>query len=107
MMSKHTPGPWHVDGYPTLEAPEIHSEHRRVAKALYHRGSEDKEVAWNAYLIAAAPDLLTACKAQYDGVEALREWLNREQIDLASDVLAALQKGRRQYRAAIAKVERE
>ena len=64
----HTPGPWIVDGKPGYEAPEIHAGNRRIARVLYHLGSEDREVDANARLMAAAPDLLEACKLTIDDI---------------------------------------
>ena len=62
----HTKGPWFVDGTPGYEALEIHAEGRRIAKALYHGGSEDNETDANARLMAAAPDLLTLAERVKD-----------------------------------------
>ena len=62
-MNNHTPGPWWFDGKPGYEAPEIHAAGRRIARVLYHGGSEDNEVDANAQLIAAAPALLSALEA--------------------------------------------
>jgi hypothetical protein len=56
----HTPGPWCIDGKPGYEALEIKTAERRIARILYHLGSEDDAVDANAALIAAAPDLLAA-----------------------------------------------
>lgn len=61
-MMVHTEGPWKVNGKPGYEAPEIRAAGRRIARVLYHLGSEDNEVDANAALIAAAPDLLAACE---------------------------------------------
>lgn len=60
-MSKHTPGPWHLDGMLVLS--DGHSP-RTVATVAHdqqglRRGMETSEA--NALLIAAAPDLLEAC----------------------------------------------
>ena len=66
----HTPGPWHTDGTAGFEALEVRSNDRRIAKSLYHRGSEDREADANARLIAAAPDLLAACKAARRALQA-------------------------------------
>ena len=54
----HTPRPWKVKH--TIGAPEIVSNTRRVAIALYDGGSEDNQVDANARLMAAAPSLLEA-----------------------------------------------
>ncbi len=68
-MSKHTPGPW------TLLGSEIRSSDRGVALIKWEharygdpaRGAVEAEDRANACLIAAAPELLEACK------EALRQ----------------------------------
>ena len=59
----HTPGPWFVVGRPGYEALEIHAPHRRVAKSLYHMGSEDTEADANARLIAVAPEMFGRLEA--------------------------------------------
>ena len=92
----HTPGPWCIDDYKTAGgAPVICSNDcwrktkRRVAKALYEFGSEDPEVAHNARLIAAAPELLEALK---DLVEAHRKSMGftalRLRVDLAKSAIS-------------------
>jgi len=95
-MSKHTPGPWEVD----LETGEINGG-CAVLGAVY--GGDDfpcseedmsEECKANARLIAAAPDLLKACKGVLIGLKAY-ETLGRKNIHL--DAL----------RAAIAKAEGE
>ncbi len=61
--TKHTqptPGLWKVDEDWTFGAPEVISKLRRIARVLYHGGSEDIEVHANARLIAAAPEMLAA-----------------------------------------------
>ena len=65
----YTPGPWRIDGKPGYEAPEIHATNRRIARVLYHLGSEDREVDANARLIAAAPELLVSLQELMDLVE--------------------------------------
>lgn len=76
-MSEHTPGPWEVrEGYGLLMA-EVGPKDRAVATVWTKRMGqiEDKTVPveWpegqaNGHLIAAAPDLLEACKiALYGG----------------------------------------
>ena len=53
-MSAHTPGPWHVDlgGF-------VYSPRTKVADAGFARTEPERTA--NAYLIAAAPELLDAC----------------------------------------------
>jgi hypothetical protein len=61
-MNKHTPGPWAIAPDPEhlTAAPLVISESRNIAKVLYYGGSEDNQVNANAYLIAAAPEMLEA-----------------------------------------------
>lgn len=64
--TKHTPGPWLVHDKSTL-----HMNDLTIASTLnyrivtHHRNAAQKagEDARNAHLIAAAPDLLAACRA--------------------------------------------
>lgn len=65
----HTPGPWRIDK--GLGAPEIISDNRRIARVLYHLGSEDREVDSNARLIAAVPELLETCQDALNAIETL------------------------------------
>lgn len=63
-MSKHTPGPWKVDKYidsgkPSLSVSANGSE---VAQASSWAGDGADEAGANARLIAAAPELLEACR---------------------------------------------
>lgn len=64
--SKHTPGPWTFDG-----------QHRRVSKnmaVICHVGDLCTDSQWeqdraNARLIAAAPDLLSACRIALEAIK--------------------------------------
>jgi hypothetical protein len=61
-MSKHTPGPWHVDAGDY----KYHIYYSREQSDHYFvevDGDDDDEAKANARLIAAAPDLLAALKA--------------------------------------------
>ncbi len=69
-MSKHTPGPWHTGTLPDNERSIFADEGRmrleNGATTLYPIAwtvDYDGEAAANARLIAAAPDLLAACRA--------------------------------------------
>ena len=74
LQAAATPGPWEIDT--TRSCPEIRTSVRRVAKALYHEGSEDSEVEANAELIVtlhnALPDLIEVVEA----IKAERDWIN-------------------------------
>ena len=56
----HTPGPWSVHNKPGFSRLFIASDTYDVAE-MCHAGDEEREAA-NARLIAAAPELLRACK---------------------------------------------
>lgn len=69
-MVKPTPGPWHVDQQcPTRILHQWPNGTAEVATAkMRGRGGQavaGRTAAANAALIAAAPDLLAACKAAY------------------------------------------
>jgi len=95
-MSKHTPGPWktrrgyideeQVEVYPLnskVKRPALPSEIATVSDAY-------PEMRANARLIAAAPDLLEACKAMRDA-----------RADSYNEIVAGMEK----IEAAIAKAE--
>jgi hypothetical protein len=58
-MSAHTPGPWHAD-LPEKIHPRFVRDTAEVVIAYCDRGLEEAKA--NARLIAAAPELLEACK---------------------------------------------
>lgn len=70
--TKHTPGPWYQDRAHTLriwaDDPATPNEAWLIADAAL-TGSVDTDNA-NARLIAAAPELLEACKAAFAKLEA-------------------------------------
>ncbi len=90
-MGKHTPGPWSADkwalGY-TVSAPESHY-------SVCHLEDCNNDEA-NAHLIAAAPELLKACKCALWSLEAQ----NRHICDDGTPTKPA-----RMLREAIAKAE--
>jgi hypothetical protein len=66
-MSKHTPGPWSIDGPTRMGGARIVAPYKpqctyMVAEVLPDCPDDAARDA-NARLIAAAPDLLAACKA--------------------------------------------
>ena len=113
---KHTPGPWRIDGRSGYEALEIHAKNRRIAKSLYHGGSEDSETDANARRIVACvngceginpdavADLLVACKKAapwiHEALEVIYSRLTGEPFEEDTDMLLELY-------AAIAKAEGE
>ena len=61
-MADHTPGPWHVCG-DMIRSTVSNAAMRSVAKVYVSQMHGKPEAAANARLIAAAPDLLEACRA--------------------------------------------
>lgn len=75
--TQHTPGPWMA-----LE-PESSEEHWEIEDGFGHTATvygDDAEAEANARLIAAAPDLLAACKAweyaRKEGGISMVDWFN-------------------------------
>lgn len=84
--AKHTPGPWQADG------PFVRDGTCSVADARpTHADVTGDEVLANARLIAAAPELLAACKALMDGLDDY--WITTEKGGLtAANAQAAIAK---------------
>jgi hypothetical protein len=61
-MSKHTDGPWQINGFDRIVHGEIITSDGGIIAAVhdFNRYDRDEERAANARLIAAAPDLLAA-----------------------------------------------
>jgi len=78
--TKHTPGPWTLSARPTYQSEndkafwfrDVVNEPRTVRIARVSGVGEDRAMA-NARLIAAAPDLLEACKWALAAEKALPE----------------------------------
>ena len=73
MMTKHTPGPWKIEHFSNSQRgayveiwpkPDRAGHAIRVATVEPVHNNPNAEA--NARLIAATPDLLTACQAAYD-----------------------------------------
>lgn len=60
-MSKHTPGPWRVEGYGGGSQYDVTSGSEYIGKVA-HRLGGDTEAEANARLIALAPELLEQLK---------------------------------------------
>lgn len=79
-MDEHTPGPWTVtpDGF------RVWSEtaQRVVAYTALNNKSRTFEAALNARLLAAAPDLLAACKAAFDLHSDMRADARMSEVDI-------------------------
>lgn len=81
-MKTHTPGPWRVYEIKGSSRMRIMSDAVPYDVAtMSHAGGEDAEAA-NAMLIAAAPELLAACKL---AVRWLREMTN--DVDAETDLI--------------------
>jgi len=104
----HTPGPWMACGDGTCRCKTVNSEEHPVAHVVSGEwgdehegrmlvyGSVDEEFAEaNARLIAAAPELLEACKAVYEhvGKGGDLDWHLRE-YGLAEQLAAAITKAK-------------
>lgn len=74
-MSKHTPGPWHIDKH--KDGIFIHDKLAVYIASVTSWGKKSEkmriESEANAALIAAAPELLEACKKAYAVIELIRE----------------------------------
>ena len=114
-MSGHTPGPWTASGTKALGLSEVIAPNAgfsdghlvcMIGKRYWEQGTIEKQlprgqVEANARLIAAAPDLLAACKALPDfDTEAPDA---AEFVDHAADFVRAMELAR----AAIRKAEAE
>lgn len=84
-VAKHTPGPWHV-----ANGVQIRGPRDQIAKVWMMRNGEGSA---NAYLIAAAPNMLDVLLRARDAIEAL-DGTTVENEKLVDD-----------YRALIAKVQ--
>jgi len=65
-MSKHTPGPWKVSIFGDIETEKTDEYGIAIRRIAYDEGclgGGNEEDQANARLIAAAPELLEACKA--------------------------------------------
>lgn len=66
--SKHTPGPWEVQSYTNYKGWSVWANDRGciaegcIAERWYDADQQPDELKANARLIAAAPELLEACK---------------------------------------------
>ena len=91
-MSEYTPGPWRTShhGYPTLY--QVHAFIEPGIAGLWSPDGNGEQQA-NARLIAAAPDLLAACKvaleviAGLEGQQAMADDSHRPRVEA---ILAAI-----------------
>lgn len=85
MNTKHTPGPWRYTDGGIIDIPKNCLEIADVYGADIHddkRGPELLEAQANARLIAAAPELLEACKKSTKYIEQLCATVNSYALQL-------------------------
>jgi hypothetical protein len=92
---KATPGPWEA----SLEAVRfvIQTDAPIGKRALAYTGGSEPANPFNAYLIAAAPELYAAlllCKGHADNLPSEPEWLGVAAQQIADIATAALRKAR-------------
>lgn len=110
MRTQHTPGPWRwADGYQasatSRNAPTVYIPGREVCKLSSLMANEHQaEAKANARLIAAAPDLLDACRLAARNAEAELYMLP---VDADRAVRTCREKQVAIYRAALAKATGE
>ena len=69
-MAEHTPGPWMTRRHVSGPLADIYSiDHCDCLATTAFHGWTFEEMEANARLIAAAPDLLAACKAALAGLD--------------------------------------
>lgn len=68
-MSKHTPGPWFIDGSIRKTDLIVSNNDYQVAICITHQNPESNKA--NARLIAAAPDLLFALQSALPDLQGL------------------------------------
>ena len=81
--AKHTPGPWNV-GKTTMDRLIYADSEHAFDLAIVRNGGSDEETEANAALIAAAPDLLAACKTALDRFQALEDAEEATEADIAA-----------------------
>ena len=92
-MSAHTPGPWKVLADTRTGAVDVWSGARFVCTVGVPGASGDESIEPDAALIAAAPDLLAACKAALSLVESLPyDPTDRQTLRINDQIEAAIAK---------------
>ena len=80
--TKHTPGPWMATGHETDPRWQVFYRHSSGGLVRVAICDDDRDDGANARLIAAAPDLLDACKAALNWLSRCgQEGLVREEIE--------------------------
>ena len=90
-MSKHTPGPWYVSEKKGFY--DVVIDDRTAVAFVTDTGGKETEKA-NAHLIAAAPELLKACKEMYEAFKGRKDYKDYTvgQLDAASRAWRAINK---------------
>lgn len=92
MDSKHTPGPWVVDGPPDNQIVWSDAEHR-ICFLAHSAGMNNQRDLANGRLIAASPELVEALKALADAARSACDAKRHPALTEAlSDADAALSK---------------
>ena len=97
MNAEHTPGPWKIEHSTNGTFPYRivkFGERNPIASCRGISGKESEDAA-NARLIAAAPNLLEACKTLVRRAETMTdgEWGEPEEIAQAKAAIAQAEKG--------------
>ena len=71
METKHTPGPWHYDGY--IVTADAGNPNQAVARVTQFLPEFREESAANAALIVSAPDMLAALAGCVKAYEETRD----------------------------------
>lgn len=91
--ASHTPGPWFINGPWHVQATPLLSDRNLpcvVAQVVEGHGVMSDERLPNARLIAAAPDLLAACKLAKDRFDKLgMDWLGKNPDPLEAAIAKA------------------
>lgn len=103
MSAKHTPGPWHLRYNGKHDGDRSVVGRSRDICAMDGGPSDDMETLANARLIAAAPELLEACKAGLAMLETARRYFPESARN--SDTFSLLNVTANTIKPAIAKAE--
>lgn len=103
-MAEHTPGPWRVEDIGSPEntlhviadngAPSYDWQFLATVSDDFEKGVDWGQTQANARLIAAAPELLTACEALLDLIASGQRYGRAE--DAARGVVAKAREGERE-----------
>ena len=92
-MSKHTPGPWKLDGDINMMNLDVIAEEGRICMIDCDAEEfSDEQIKANSWLISAAPDMLNALKLCLEGLQTYApEYMHglpkREYVEKALDAI--------------------